>query len=229
MRRFASLALPLDEALVEVALDLSGRPYLAYAVDFAAGHARARLATLRAPARRGILAGLRHLGAPSPFMSACERARTPITWSKPPSRASLGRYATRSGWKGRASLRPRAPCDGTARAIAVLDYGIGNLRSAEKALQHLGADAGARSRPDDVAGAAGVVLPGVGDFGRCADALRTGGLDAAPPERRSSAGTPFLGICVGFQLLYERLGREPRALEGLGRASPARSADCRPG
>jgi glutamine amidotransferase len=61
--------------------------------------------------------------------------------------------------------------------IAVLDYGIGNLRSAEKALQHLGADAALVDDPDRAAAADGVVLPGVGAFGRCAQALRASGLD----------------------------------------------------
>ena len=86
--------------------------------------------------------------------------------------------------------------------IAVLDYGIGNLRSAEKALQRLGADARLIDDPDDVVGAAGVVLPGVGAFGRCAEALSATGLDRAVNEA-VARGVPFLGICVGFQLLYE--------------------------
>jgi glutamine amidotransferase len=86
--------------------------------------------------------------------------------------------------------------------IAVLDYGIGNLRSAEKALVHLGADARLVTDPDDAAHAAGVVLPGVGAFGACADALRTSGLDKVALDALER-GTPFLGICVGFQLLYE--------------------------
>ena len=64
-----------------------------------------------------------------------------------------------------------------APLLAVLDYGIGNLRSAEKALQHIGADARLSADPDEVAGADGVVLPGVGNFGRCIDALRRSGLD----------------------------------------------------
>ncbi len=98
--------------------------------------------------------------------------------------------------------------------IAVLDYGIGNLRSAEKALQHLGADARLVDDPDRAAAADGVVLPGVGAFGRCAQALRASGLDraaAAAVER----GVPFLGICVGFQLLYEGSDEDP-SHPGLG-------------
>ncbi|MGH9300169.1 MAG: imidazole glycerol phosphate synthase subunit HisH, partial [Acidimicrobiales bacterium] len=60
--------------------------------------------------------------------------------------------------------------------IAVLDYGIGNLRSAEKALQHVGADASLTDEPDLARSASGLVLPGVGAFGPCALALRESGL-----------------------------------------------------
>jgi glutamine amidotransferase len=97
--------------------------------------------------------------------------------------------------------------------IAVLDYGIGNLRSAEKALQFLGADAELVSDPDRAAGADGVVLPGVGAFGPCVQALRASGLDQAA-RSAIERGVPFLGICVGFQLLYEGSDEDPAA-EGL--------------
>ncbi len=98
--------------------------------------------------------------------------------------------------------------------IAVLDYGIGNLRSAEKALQHLGADARLVDGADEAAGADGVVLPGVGAFGRCAEALRSSGLDRAATTA-VERGVPFLGICVGFQLLYEGSDEDPTR-PGLG-------------
>jgi glutamine amidotransferase len=98
--------------------------------------------------------------------------------------------------------------------IAVLDYGIGNLRSAEKALQHLGADARLIRDPDEAAGADGVVLPGVGAFGPCARALRDSGLDAVALDA-VARGIPFLGICIGFQLLYQGSDEDP-AVSGLG-------------
>jgi glutamine amidotransferase len=98
--------------------------------------------------------------------------------------------------------------------IAVLDYGIGNLRSAEKALQHLGADASLVADPEVAAGAAGVVLPGVGNFGRCMEALRASGLDRIVDDA-VQAGTPFLGICVGMQMLYEGSEESPD-IAGLG-------------
>ena len=97
--------------------------------------------------------------------------------------------------------------------IAVVDYGIGNLRSAEKALQHVGADARLTSDADEIAAADGVVVPGVGAFGGCVDALRAVGLDeqvrALAVAARDSEGVPFLGICVGMQLLYTGSDENP--------------------
>jgi glutamine amidotransferase len=98
--------------------------------------------------------------------------------------------------------------------IAVLDYGIGNLRSAEKALQHVGADARLVTTAAEAEGAEAVVLPGVGAFGACMDALRRSGLDQVA-YRAVEQGTPFLGICVGMQLLYEGSDEDAHAT-GLG-------------
>jgi glutamine amidotransferase len=98
--------------------------------------------------------------------------------------------------------------------IAVLDYGIGNLRSAEKALQHVGADARLVTRVEETDDADGVVLPGVGAFGACMEALRKSGLDVAA-HRAVDRGLPFLGICVGMQLLYDASDEDPGAA-GLG-------------
>ncbi|MEN3315270.1 MAG: imidazole glycerol-phosphate synthase subunit HisH [Acidimicrobiaceae bacterium] len=96
----------------------------------------------------------------------------------------------------------------------MLDYGIGNLRSAQKALEHVGADARLTADPDEVAAADGVVLPGVGAFGPCIEALRATGLEE-PARRAVEAGTPFLGICVGMQMLYEGSEEDP-ATPGMG-------------
>jgi imidazole glycerol-phosphate synthase subunit HisH len=98
--------------------------------------------------------------------------------------------------------------------VAVLDYGIGNLRSAEKALQHVGAAARLVTEVVDVEAADAVVLPGVGAFGACAQALRESGLEA-PARAAIAAGVPFFGVCVGFQLLYETSVESPGAT-GLG-------------
>lgn len=101
--------------------------------------------------------------------------------------------------------------------IAVVDYGIGNLRSAQKALEHLGADARLVTDPDEVSAASAVVLPGVGAFGRCSEALRSSGLAAAVQDVLARP-VPFLGICIGFQLLFEGSEEDPRAA-GLGMMS----------
>lgn len=98
--------------------------------------------------------------------------------------------------------------------IAVLDYGIGNLHSAQKALQHLGADARLTADPAVVRDAAGVVLPGVGNFGRCMEALEAAGLDDLAIECATS-GRPFLGVCIGMQMLFEGSEESPD-VPGLG-------------
>jgi imidazole glycerol-phosphate synthase subunit HisH len=102
----------------------------------------------------------------------------------------------------------------TAPRIAVVDYGIGNLRSAEKALQHLGADAALTSDASAIEQADAVVLPGVGAFGACMRALRGAGLEAVT---RSAAidGRPFLGICIGMQMLFDGSDESPD-VAGLG-------------
>lgn len=98
--------------------------------------------------------------------------------------------------------------------VAVLDYGIGNLRSAQKAFQHLGADARLTADPGLIADAAGVVLPGVGAFGACMTALHRTGL-ADLSLGAVASGRPFLGICVGMQLLYAASDEDP-GVAGLG-------------
>jgi imidazole glycerol-phosphate synthase subunit HisH len=98
--------------------------------------------------------------------------------------------------------------------IAVLDYGIGNLRSAEKALLYVGAAARLVSDPAEVEVADAVVLPGVGAFGACARALRDSGLEDSA-RSAIAAGVPFFGVCIGFQLLYEGSDESPEA-PGLG-------------
>ena len=95
--------------------------------------------------------------------------------------------------------------------VAVLDYGIGNLHSAQKAMERCGADARLTSDVDLIASADGVVLPGVGSFGACMDALRESGLDG-PARDAAASGRPFLGICVGMQMLFTRSEESPDAV-----------------
>jgi glutamine amidotransferase len=98
--------------------------------------------------------------------------------------------------------------------VAVLDYGIGNLRSAQKALQKVGADARLTADRGLIADADAVVLPGVGAFGACMAALRASGLGDVAVAAAHDA-RPFLGICVGMQLLYEGSDESP-GVPGLG-------------
>ena len=98
--------------------------------------------------------------------------------------------------------------------IAVLDYGIGNLRSAQKGLQFVGADARLTSDLKLIADADAVVLPGVGNFGACMTALREAGLESAVHDAIATT-RPFLGICVGMQMLFESSEESP-GVSGLG-------------
>ena len=98
--------------------------------------------------------------------------------------------------------------------ITVVDYGIGNLRSAERALRHVGADAVLSTDPVEIAAADAVVLPGVGAFGACIDALASSGLERAVRDAVAS-GRPFLGICVGMQMLFDGSDESPGVV-GLG-------------
>jgi glutamine amidotransferase len=98
--------------------------------------------------------------------------------------------------------------------VAVLDYGIGNLHSAHKAIEHMGADARLTADPGLIADADGVVLPGVGAFGACMAALRAARLEQ-PALDAVASGRPFLGICVGMQMLFSR-SEESTGAEGLG-------------
>jgi imidazole glycerol-phosphate synthase subunit HisH len=98
--------------------------------------------------------------------------------------------------------------------VAVLDYGIGNLHSAQKGLQRAGADARLTADPALIRDAAGVVLPGVGNFGRCMQALEDSGLDELAIECAGSR-RPFLGVCVGMQMLFHGSEESP-TIPGLG-------------
>jgi len=98
--------------------------------------------------------------------------------------------------------------------IAVLDYGIGNLRSAQKALERFHPDVRLVTSAEEAASASGVVLPGVGAFGRCMTALRATGLDRVALDA-VDAGTPFLGVCIGMQMLYDGSEEDPD-VRGLG-------------
>jgi imidazole glycerol-phosphate synthase subunit HisH len=98
--------------------------------------------------------------------------------------------------------------------IAILDYGMGNLRSVEKAFERVGARAPITADTGLAAEADGVVLPGVGAFPKAMGMIRELGFDRLISERLA-AGTPVLGICLGFQLVFERTV-ELGGADGLG-------------
>lgn len=89
-----------------------------------------------------------------------------------------------------------------APTVAVIDYGMGNLRSVAKAVEAAGATVRIVTRPDEIGDAAGLVLPGVGALADCVTALKAGGLDRAVADW-IKADRPFLGVCLGLQALFE--------------------------
>lgn len=101
-----------------------------------------------------------------------------------------------------------------APRLAILDYGIGNLHSAVKGFEHAGAEVRLTADQGEIDAADGVVLPGVGAFGPCMNALRQRGLDEVAVERIET-GVPFFGICVGMQVLFAGSDEAP-GVDGLG-------------
>lgn len=102
-----------------------------------------------------------------------------------------------------------------APVIALLDYDSGNIRSVEKALRKAGAEVVRARTPEAMTGASGIVLPGVGAFDDCIQAMQRQGLLAAVREWIAS-DRPFLGICVGYQALFERSEEFNSRAPGLG-------------
>lgn len=97
--------------------------------------------------------------------------------------------------------------------IAIIDYGVGNLKSVSNALRYLGCESVITADPQELEQADGVILPGVGAFPDAADKLRAAGLDQTVITQGQKK--PVLGICLGMQLLLER-GEEVRPCPGLG-------------
>ncbi|MDO4977430.1 MAG: imidazole glycerol phosphate synthase subunit HisH [Eubacteriales bacterium] len=98
--------------------------------------------------------------------------------------------------------------------ISIIDYDAGNIKSVEKALQHLGEDVVITSDPEMILNSDKVILPGVGAFGDAMERLRSSGLDQVIYQV-AEKGIPFLGICLGLQLLFESSEETP-GVKGLG-------------
>lgn len=101
-----------------------------------------------------------------------------------------------------------------ATRIGIVNYGMGNLRSVEKALEQVGAEPLISAEPTELDAAAALILPGVGAFPKAMQRIKQGGLDTYLRARRE-AGTPLLGVCLGMQLLFES-STENGGAEGLG-------------
>jgi glutamine amidotransferase len=102
----------------------------------------------------------------------------------------------------------------SAAEVAIIDYGVGNLRSVEKAFAAMGCEAVVSGDARVLGAARRLVLPGVGAFGACMKALCERGFDRLVRER-AAEGTPLLGVCVGMQMLFEESEEFGRS-EGLG-------------
>jgi glutamine amidotransferase len=98
--------------------------------------------------------------------------------------------------------------------LYIIDYGSGNLRSVQKAFEHVGVQAEVGSDVERIMSADGLVLPGVGAFGAAMEELESRGL-VDPIRERVLARVPFLGVCLGLQLLFERSEEAP-GVAGLG-------------
>ncbi|WP_246186551.1 imidazole glycerol phosphate synthase subunit HisH [Methylacidimicrobium tartarophylax] len=112
------------------------------------------------------------------------------------------------------SPSPEPASAGSRPLLGVVDYGMGNLRSVEKALAFVGAVPRRVTKPEDLTDLAAIVLPGVGAFGDCAAQLAQTGL-WDPLREWAASGKPFLGICLGYQLLFEGSAESP-GVAGLG-------------
>jgi glutamine amidotransferase len=98
--------------------------------------------------------------------------------------------------------------------ISIVDYGMGNLRSVKKAFESLGYSVALNRNPKEILSSSGLVLPGVGAFGECMKNLEEYGL-SEPIKEFIYNGKPFLGICLGLQLLFEESDESP-GIRGLG-------------
>lgn len=98
--------------------------------------------------------------------------------------------------------------------ITIVDYGMGNLRSVQKAFEKFGADAVVSDKPLDILAADKIVLPGVGAFGSAVRELKKRNLFSAL-QQKINDGTPYLGICLGLQLLFQS-SEEEAGVQGLG-------------
>ena len=222
IRRFGDAFIPMDETLAHAAVDVSGRPYCVHSgepehmlhstiagseVPYHTVINRHVFETLAMNAR--IALHVRTLYGRDPHH---------ITEAQYKAVARALRQAVEFDPQGhRRAVHQRQPV--TAKSVVVLDYGSGNLRSAQRALERVGADVEVTSDADAAARADGLVVPGVGAYEACMTGLRGIGGDKIIADR-VAAGRPVLGVCVGMQILFARgveFGVESRGLRSVAR------------
>ena len=219
--RYGHAVIPMDETLTQVSLDASNRPYLVWKVAFT----RPKLGEMDTELfKEWFQAFAQSAGVTLHVENLYGENNHHIV------EILLQGLGTRiaPGGRDRPAARRRGAVDqGRSRRqplmiVAIVDYGSGNLRSAAKAFERaamenrIAAEIEVTSAPDQVAGADRVVLPGVGAFADCRRGLAAvPGLEDALREAVHARARPFLGICVGMQLMAER-GREFETTEGLG-------------
>ncbi len=208
IRRYGSSVVPMDEARASCALDVSGRSFLVFEADlpaeavgdfdadlleeFLRAVAGAAKLTLHVELERGTNT---HHMIEAAFKAFARALREAVSLDPRPAGHPVNQGAAVS-------------------RVAILDYGMGNLRSVEKAFAHVGVDA-VRTRDHDVVRrASGVALPGVGAMPRAMELVRALGFDELLRERHA-AGVPVIGICMGMQLLFEST-TEHGGAEGIG-------------
>jgi hypothetical protein len=218
IRRYGAFTLVMDEARVDAALDLSARPFLVWDVDFPTP----KIGTFDTELVREFFQALSTHGGITLHVTKQALASTATTSPRPRSRPSPAPCARR--WSPTRAARmpsPRPRARSEAMTTVLVDYESGNLHSAEKAFQRMAAEVGAgpvvvTSDPDAVARADRVVLPGDGAFPACRRGLQSfDGLEEAVIEAVETRAVPFLGICVGMQMLAD-WGREYEDVAGFG-------------
>lgn len=104
--------------------------------------------------------------------------------------------------------------DEVSAVITIVDYGMGNLRSVQKALQYMNIPSAISSKPEDIIKSEGIIIPGVGAFPDAMDNIKKNNIDRAI-KLAAAEDKPILGICLGMQLLFEE-SAEVKSCEGLG-------------